>query len=71
MNLRRGLARLGIALAAVWFVFWTCAYVLHPPSSLRPEPGFAARISGADVVLPCLAVAALLGVWVAAGFRPD
>src|SRR5262249_35830355 len=29
VNLRRGVVRLGIGLAVLWFVFWTCAYVMR------------------------------------------
>jgi hypothetical protein len=68
MNLRRGMVRLAIGASALWFVFWTFAYVLHPPSSLNPEPAFAIRISTWGVVVPCVVAALLLGAWIAAGF---
>jgi len=69
MSLRRGCVRLAISVAAVWFVFWTCAYVLKPYSSLIPEPAsFALRISAWSVFAPCLVVTLLLAAWVAVGF---
>jgi hypothetical protein len=71
MNLQRGLLRLGIASVTVWFVFWTFAYVIHPITSLRPEPSFANRVTGWSVVMPCLIATVILGTWVAAGLRSD
>jgi hypothetical protein len=70
MNLRRGCTRLAIGSAALWFVFWTFAYVIHPYTSLRPEPAFMVRITAWSVVVPCLVVAVLLGLWTAVGLRP-
>jgi hypothetical protein len=69
MNLRRGLVRLAIGVSALWFVFWTFAYVLHPPSSLNPEPAFTARVAAPGVVVPCLIALLVLGAWVWVGFR--
>ena len=72
MNLRRGSLRLGALAAALFFVFWTFAYVVQPYSSIKPQPAsFADRIGGWNVVVPCAVVALLVGVWAAAGFRPD
>jgi len=70
MSLQRGCLRLAMSLAAVWFVFWTCAYVLQPFSRFKPEPAtFALRATASGVLVPCLVVAVLLGGWVALGFR--
>lgn len=69
MNLRRGLVRLGIGVAVLWFVFWTFAYVLHPPSTLNPDPGFTTRVTAPGVVVPCLLAILVLGAWVWIGFR--
>jgi hypothetical protein len=38
VNLRRGFVRLGIGLAVLWFVFWTCAYVMRPLASENAQP---------------------------------
>ena len=68
--MRRGCLRLAISLAAVWFVFWTGAYVMRPSSSVIPEPAtFAIRIAAWRVVVPCLIAILGLGAWVAIGFR--
>jgi hypothetical protein len=70
VNLHRGLTRLAIGLAVLWLVFWTCAYVIHPYSSINPGPAsFALRVTAWSVLAPCLAGAVILGGWVAAGFR--
>lgn len=66
-NLRRGFLRLGIGLAALWFVFWTCAYVINPYTSLKPEPAFAIRVTAWSVLAPCLLASVVFGGWIAAG----
>lgn len=67
--MRRGLLRLGIALCAVWFVFWTFAYVLDPQTSHSPAPGSPLALAIKwNVSVPCLVTILLLGCWVAAGF---
>ncbi len=72
MNLRRGFLRLGIGAAVVWFVFWTCAYVVGRHTSLQPEPAsLAIAVTAWRVVAPCLLVAVFLGGWIAAGFRSN
>jgi len=72
MNLQRGLLRLGIGIAVVWFVFWTCAYVIHPYSSVRPEPAsWVIRVTAWSVLMPCLIAASILGGWIAAAFRSN
>ena len=38
VNLRRGFVGLGIGLAVLWFVFWTCAYVMRPLASENAQP---------------------------------
>jgi hypothetical protein len=72
MNLRRGLLRLGIGCAAVWFVFWTCAYVIGPHTSLTPEPAsFVIGVTAWSVLAPCLIAAVVLSIWAGAGFRSN
>ena len=63
----RGLVRGAIAVVALWFVYWTFAYVIHPYTSLKPELAFIVRITAWSVVVPCLVTAIVLGVWVVAG----
>jgi hypothetical protein len=70
ISMRRGILRLAVSLAVVWLVFWNFAYVMHPYSSLIPEPAsFAIRVTAWSVVVPCLTATLLLGYWVAVGFR--
>ena len=71
INLRRGLVRLTAGAVAVWFVFWTFAYVVDPDTVLKPELAFAARVTAWHVVVPCLAAAFPLAGWIGAGFRRD
>jgi hypothetical protein len=68
VNLRRGFVRLGIGLAALWFVFWTCAYVMRPlasesaqlPPALSPTTDIA------------LVAAVIVGLpWIVLGFRSN
>jgi hypothetical protein len=70
-KLRQGFIRLGLGLFAVWFVFWTFAYVIHPYTSLRVEPTFAVRVTAWSVVVPCLLSAVILAGWIVTGFRPN
>ncbi len=70
MNLQRGFVRLVVASAILAFVFWTCAYVLKPYSSLQPGPAsFLLRATEWSVLGPSVVVAIVLGVWIAAGLR--
>jgi hypothetical protein len=69
VNLRRGLVRLAISVATIWFVFWTSAYVIKPYSSLEPEISFATRIDASSVVVPCVVAALVLGGWIVMGLR--
>jgi hypothetical protein len=72
LNLSRGCVRVGIGVAALWFVFWSCAYVIHPYTSLTPQPAsFVLLIMAWDILVPCVAAALVLGYWIAAGFRPS
>jgi hypothetical protein len=72
LNLRRGCVRLGIGLTVLWFVFWSCAYVIHPYTSLIPQPAsFARLIMAWGILVPCVMTALLLACWITAGFRPD
>jgi hypothetical protein len=67
VNLRRGFLRLGIGVTALWFVFWTFAYVLKPRVSENAPPLPALSLT-TDIAV---AAAAFLGLpWVISGFRP-
>ena len=70
MNVGRGLLRLGLAIIAVWFAFCTYAYILSP---VEVQPGSVAELlalfKDRRLMVPCLALAVLLGVWAVAGFR--
>jgi hypothetical protein len=71
VSLRRGFLRIGISLVVLWLVFWTVTYVLHPYSSVTPEPAsYAIRVTAWSVMDPCLVAAIILVGWAAAGFRP-
>jgi hypothetical protein len=71
MNLGRGLLRLAIAITGVWFVFWTYAYILNPTEGHSPDgsSNLVSRFSEWQIVIPCLIVAVILGIWAVAGFR--
>ena len=69
MSLQRGFVRLAIAVAAVWFTFWTTAYVFIPYTTLRADPSFAERVTAWSVVAPSIAAAVILGIWTVVGFR--
>jgi hypothetical protein len=69
VNLRQGLLRLALGAAAMWFVFWTCAYVLGPQTSEMfetPPPAFTA-----PTVIVLIVVALFLLPWIAFAFRSD
>ena len=70
LSLQRGFIRLAIAAATLWFVFWTAAYVIVPYTSLSPELSFVNRVTAWSVVVPSLAAAVILAIWIEAGFRP-
>ena len=60
-----GFKRLGLGLALLWFVFWTCAYVIVPHRSENapwPSP-----FSPMTLIL-LGAVAIPIGQWVTVGF---
>ena len=71
MNLGRGLLRLAMAITGVWFVFWTYAYILNPAEghSSEPNPGLMARFADWKILIPCIIVGVVLGIWAVAGFR--
>jgi hypothetical protein len=71
MDLRRGFQRLALAATGFWLVVWTFAYVLNPTEARGAVSSFselAARFTDWRVLIPCLAVAASLMVWVFLGF---
>lgn len=68
MNLRRGLLRLGLAAVLVWFVFWTCAYVVQPRSA-ENSPKSPAHSTG-TLIVTALA-AAIAAPWVILAFRRE
>jgi hypothetical protein len=69
VDLRRGFRRLGIGLAVLWFVFWTCAYIIRPSAS-ENAPSLPSALSLTTDI--ALMVAALLGMpWIVSGFRPN
>ena len=69
MTFRRGFARLGIGLTVLWFVFWTCAYIIRPQSS-ENAPSLPPALSLTTDI--ALVAAAILGApWVVSGFRPN
>jgi hypothetical protein len=67
-NLRRGFLRIGTALMLLWFLFWTCAYVVSSrPSENAPSPPPLSPTT--DLVL--IAGAVLSVPWIVAGFRSN
>ncbi len=69
MNLRRGLARLAIVLWALWFIYWTFAYVAQPRVS-ESAPAPTGELSLAAGI--ALIAGAFLGLWwIFAGFRSN
>ena len=69
VDLRRGFRRLGIGLAVLWFVFWTCAYIISPSAS-ENAPSLPPALSLMTDI--ALMAAALLGMpWIVSGFRSN
>jgi hypothetical protein len=68
--MRRGLLRLGTGSGALWFVFWTFAYVLAAPpwESALPPAGPAFSLT-TDLALIATTILAL--PWVILGFRAN
>jgi len=66
---RRGFMRLGMGLTVLWLVFWTCAYIISPPSSENAQSLPPPLSLATDIVL--IAVAILGMPWVVSGFRPN
>jgi hypothetical protein len=67
-NLRRGFMRLGVILPALWFVFWTFAYVIHS----QVAENVAAAPAWSPATRIALGTAAVLALpWVISGFRPN
>jgi hypothetical protein len=66
--------RLGVALVALWYVFWGCAYTINPSpfASREPEPtSFLIVITAWGVLVPCVVVAAMFSGWIVRGFKPQ
>jgi hypothetical protein len=57
-----------MGLVMLWLVFWTCAYVIRPPSSENASPPPALSLN-TDIIL--IAVAILGMPWIVSGFRPS
>ncbi len=68
VNLRRGFLRLGAGATALWFVFWTFAYVLKPRVS-ENAPSLPALSLTTDIAL--IVAGVLVLPWVVSGFRPN
>jgi hypothetical protein len=68
VNLRRGFVRLGIGLAVLWFVFWTCAYVIRPLAS-EDAPLLPALSPRTDIALIAVVIVGL--PWIVSGFRSN
>ena len=68
VNLRRGFVRLGIGLAVLWFVFWTCAYVMRPLASEDAQP-LPALSPTTDIALIAVVIVGL--PWIVSGFRSN
>ncbi len=70
VNLRQSCLRLGSVLALLWFVYWTCAYVINAPSSENsaapPSPALSAT---SETVLLVIAVLGLW--WIVSALRSD
>lgn len=61
--------RLGIGLALLWIVFWTCAYIIKPQSSENAPSLPPALSPTTDIVLIAATIAGL--PWIVSGFRSD
>jgi hypothetical protein len=68
VSLRRGFVRLGIGLAVLWFVFWTCAYVMRPLASENAQP-LPALSPTTDIALIAVVIVGL--PWIVSGFRSN
>jgi len=69
VSLRRGFIRVGLGLAALWLVFWTCAYVIGAPqfeNATAPAPSLSLTM---DIVLTGSAI--LILMWIVSGFRSN
>ena len=61
-----GFKRLGLGLVVLWFVFWSCAYVILPPRS----EGVPWSSPFSPLTLILLGASAIpITHWVVAGFR--
>jgi hypothetical protein len=56
-------------LVVLWFVFWTCAYIIRSPAS-ENAPSLPPALSLPTEIV--LVVAAILGLpWILSGFRSN
>jgi hypothetical protein len=71
MNLGRGFVRLGVLLTALWFVYWTAAYVIRVPrSESDPFPGPVPSLTTGLILAPLVLAGVILALkWIADGFR--
>ena len=64
MNFGRGLIRLGIVATALWFVYWTIAYVIRVPrSESDPFPGPIPPLATDLILAPLIIAAVILALW--------
>ena len=68
LNCHRGLRRLALGLVALWFVFWTFAYVLFSRAAENQAVPPAFSLS-TDLALAASVL--LLAPWIVLGFRPE
>ena len=65
---RRINLRLGVTVAALWFVFWTFSYVLRP---YRSENAPTLAMLPLTTQIALVVAFAFIGPWLVSGFRPD
>lgn len=71
MKLLPGFQRLAIGAVVVWFVFWTCAYIIAPHQSETEQlAGYVFSFTQLAVGALLLLTAAFFGApWIVRGFR--
>lgn len=72
VNPHRGLVRLAVVLAVLWFVYWSFVYVLRPRAAENAPYSDLTLASPMGIALAiALIVGAVAGAaWVRAGLRP-